>query len=728
MAAMMPLVRGALGTSAPISSPANAMTMAAANPVVDTTKTVDESSLASGLAKYIRDAYTAARNNRNQVGNDNDLINALYAVRGQYDEVKRTAIKKMGGTDVYLRISANKVRAVAAALRDVYASSDRPWGIDSTPEPEMPTDANKEQLIDKILQQEIQEIVNAAQTSGQPMNLDPQMFYSRRRQLRDLLYQHEMADSQLALKRREDYMDDILTEGGFYKALWDFLLDIATFPYAVIKGPVIYNKNRIHWENGKAVVKNEPVMTWERRSPFDVFFAPWSQDAQQGYIIDRQRTTRQTLQSLIGLPSYDADAIREVLDRDQDQWRDWFSFTEQDRSDLERRKSDMDGNLGTDSVDRPFPMLEYHGPVSGDLLLEWGMPANQVPSPDKDLDITAWLIDDIVIGVRLNPHPMGAKPFYVDSFERVPGSIFGLGVPKMIEDVQDAGNATIRALVNNMAISSGPQVAINEGRLNSEDGVVSMFPWKVWPFTDDQTGTGSQVPITFFQPASNAGELLGVLKQFMEMADTFSSMPQYMQGNAQGMATVGRSASGLSMMMDAANRTLKQSITSIDQNVIVPILEDLNIYLSLLRPDIVDDGDINIVAKGATELAQREQLRMRRLQFLQVTQNPIDSQIVGVPGRAALIKEIARDLNLPVDQIVTGAGSTGGMPPNIPGQGAPGAPGAPGVPSAAPSAPGGGGGAMQAPGAPPAPGGPAPAQNQTPPQAAGPAAPAPQAP
>jgi hypothetical protein len=274
----------------------------------------------------------------------------------------------------------------------------------------------------------------------------------------------------------------------------------------------------------------------------------------------------------------------------------------------------------------------------------------------------------------------------------------------MVEDIQDGGNATFRALVNNMAISSGPQVAVNEGRLDPEEKDLTMYPWKVWPFTDDQTGAGSQVPITFFQPTSNAVELLQVLKTFMDFADTFSSMPQFMEGNAQGMSTIGRTSSGLSMLMDAANRTMKQSVTSIDKNIIEPVVEDLNIYLSITRPDLIDDGDINVVAKGATQLAQRDQLRMRRAQFLQVTSNPTDLQIVGPQFRTELITAMAKDLQIPTDTI--GRGVTSFAPPAQPGQ--PGQPGAqPGQPPQQPGAPAGG--AMGAPPG-PAPSPPTPAQ------------------
>jgi len=59
-----------------------------------------------------------------------------------------------------------------------------------------------------------------------------------------------------------------------------------------------------------------------------------------------------------------------------------------------------------------------------------------------------------------------------------------------------------------------------------------------------------------------------------------------------------------------------------------------------------------VVAKGAIVLANREQLNVRRVEFLQATANPIDADIVGKPGRAAILREVAKGLSMPVDEIV----------------------------------------------------------------------------
>jgi len=68
------------------------------------------------------------------------------------------------------------------------------------------------------------------------------------------------------------------------------------------------------------------------------------------------------------------------------------------------------------------------------------------------------------------------------------------------------------------------------------------------------------------------------------------------------------------------------------------------------REDI--KGDCEIIPRGAVTLANRDQLNVRRVEFLQATANPIDAEIVGIPGRAAILREVAKGLAMPVDDIV----------------------------------------------------------------------------
>lgn len=639
----------------------------------------------SGLHGYIRTCFEQAKSHRMNSGVDNRLLAALRAIRGEYDPDTLNDIRAFGGSEVYARITAGKVRSCAALLREVYNTVDRPWAASVTPVPTTPG-PEVDQLVRERLQaealqmqaaiqqmaQQAQQLAAAAQAAmeqgnpeGEQMQaaaaqaaqmveqmasgLNEQALRERATTLRDEISQMRKKKAADEMHQREDILDDILTEGGFYRALWLFLGDIAAFPIAIIKGPVTQMQNKLRWgDDGKPSVEEVPAPVWSHCSPFDVFFAPWSQDVDDGYVIHRERVTRDVVSRLRNLRNYSADAIDKILSNWGSHNCSWYDHTESERADLERRVSDTN-SFNRDPRAATMPMLSFYGSVPREHLISWGAPEETLPPGDPN--VFAYLLGGEVIGVTTNPHPMGRQPFYTDSFERVAGSVYGHGIPDLLDDIQAVGSATLRAVTNNLSMSSGPMVWINEDRMVENDANgVKIHPWKIFRFTDPNSsaGGGSEKPMEFFQPNNNAEQLFNVFERLQVMADEVSTIPRYMQGNGQGVGGAGRTAAGLSMLMEAGGRTIKQTVGSIDSNVMERVITDLNVYLSLTRPDMIKGGDISITARGATELMQKETLRMRRLEFLNITNNPVDMQIVGAEGRFHLLRELARDLQLPV--------------------------------------------------------------------------------
>jgi len=115
------------------------------------------------------------------------------------------------------------------------------------------------------------------------------------------------------VSRMERKMEDQLLEGGWYKAFNEFLDDIVTFPYAVLKGPIKRKRKTLQWQNNALVPVEEIRNEWERVDPFMLYWAPWSWDLGDGYVIERHRLTAEALQALIDVPGYNNDAIRTIL-------------------------------------------------------------------------------------------------------------------------------------------------------------------------------------------------------------------------------------------------------------------------------------------------------------------------------------------------------------------------------------------------------------------------------
>jgi hypothetical protein len=446
----------------------------------------------------------------------------------------------------------------------------------------------------------------------------------------------------------EAKLDDLLVEGGFYKALAEFITDLPLFPIAVMKGPVVRIVPSVTWVQGNITSLPRAKMFWNRISPFDLYFTPGVSDIEDADIIERTRLTRADLNDLLGLPGYNEEAVRAVLqDYGSGGLNDNWDSTDSERAVNESRENPIWNRSGL------INCLEFHGSVQGALLLDYGFKEDRIPDPDRDYTVQAWLIGRHVIKVQIAPSPRKRHPYFITSFEKVPGTPVGNALPDVLEDIQDVCNAALRSLVNNLSISSGPQVVVDDARLAPNETGDDLYPWKRWHVNNDPlTSAGAQQkPIEFFQPNSNANELLVVYEKFTQIADELSAIPRYITGSER-MGGAGRTASGLAMLMGNASKILQTVAANIDRDVINPLLQGLYDMVMLTDQTGLFRGDEAIRVRGVDVAVQRETNRQRQIEFLTATANPFDMQIMGVQGRAAVLRNVAQTIGMEGQTIV----------------------------------------------------------------------------
>jgi hypothetical protein len=585
---------------------------------------------ASALAGYIRGQFEMFKRHRDGAsGWSNRLLSALRAFNGEYDPTKLAEIKKFGGSEVYARITAAKCRGATSLLRDVYLGPDRPYGISPPDDPDIPPEviANIRQLAASEAQ--------SAQKLGAPIDINA--VRDRVNQLMDAARQAAKKRAAKQAKLTEDRIDELLDKGGFYKAFADFLVDLPLFPIAIIKGPVVKIIPTVTWQNGQPIVNQEPRLYWYRVSPFDLWWTPGVSDIEDAACIERTRVTRADLNDLLDLPGYNEDEVRAVLDEyGRGGLADNWDNTDAERARAESREDVHMNQSGLISC------LEYHGNVQGRLLLEYGLSPQDVPDEMRDYMVQAWLIGNHVIKCQISPSPRKRHPYYVTSFEKVPGTPVGNALPDILSDIQEVSSNVLRSLVNNLSMASGPQVVINDALLSVGENAEELYPWKRWHLNYDPMSSTSQVPISFFQPNAHADQLLNVYNAFNSMADEISAIPKYLSGNSAGGA--GRTASGLAMLMGNASKVLQTVAANIDRDVVELSLGGLYDMIMLTDTSGMLTGQEEIQVLGVNVAIQRETLRARQLEFLRITANPIDAPIMGAKGRAALLRDVSQGL------------------------------------------------------------------------------------
>lgn len=627
---------------------------------------VDQPIEIEGIVQIIRGEFHDSRNARYVNGISQRLIEAQRTYRGQYSPEKLRDIKTFGGSEVYSRVTPTKCRGATSVLRDLYLSgTEPPWELLPTPVPTLPDD------IVGAVTQLVQSEVEAMQAQGSAVT--EELVRDRLEQLYSAAQMAAIRTSIEEAKKSSRELNDVLVEGGFYRALKEFLIDLPIFPIACLKGPVVRQKTKVRWVDGAPVRETKPKLFWDRVSPLDLYFTPDASTLDESYVIEHVRYSRQELYNLIGVPGYDESAIRAVLQDFKDKtqsrsWRDWFD---------EEREVLEDRDHWESSRGQLIDALEWHGCIQGQKLLDHGFDEKEIDDPEQEYFVDAWIVDRYAIKVQIAPSLTQKPKYYISSFEKIPGSLWGYGLPDILEDITSVCNTTMRSIVNNLSISSGPQVVVNLDRLAPTEDGNTLYPWKRWHIVDDPLGNNKEKPVDFFQPQSNVQELMAVYEKFSQMADEASALPKYLTGSgATGGA--GRTASGLAMLMDNASKVMQNVAANVDDDILTPLIESLYEMVMLTDAGPQLKGDETILVKGVTVAVQKETDRMRKLEFLQMTANPMDFGIMGVGGRAAVLQDVAEELGMEGKKVVPSpeelGGNPQGLPPGPPPIGQPGGP------------------------------------------------------
>jgi len=595
------------------------------------------------LSSYISECYARNKRQREASGVESEMISCLEARNSEYSASKLAKILKQGGTEVFIGLTGVKCRAAEAWLGDVL--STKPWRLKPSAIPDLPVEVESV-IVNRVMAQYQKQLM-----AGQNMN--PDQVYQMASDYRDTIDEDMKLEAETRAKKMETKIQDQMMEGKWEDSFDAFVTNAVTLKAGFIKGPILKKRKRLKWKKaafgGKTVpqVVDDVQYVYEAPSPFDMYPEDGMTDCQDGTLIERMKLSPKHLAAMKGVPGYDTEAINLVLSRyGQGGLRSWTGIDSL-RASLEDKGDTL--TAGKDLIEA----LEFWGSVQGKFLIERGMyeDLDKKPiDPMKLYEINAIQIGPYLIYAQFNPDPLSRRPYSHTGWAKVPGSFWFKGIPELMKDLQSICNATVRALVNNLAIGSGPQVVINDiNRIAKGENVSSMFPWKIWQFINNAR---SQLKaIDFFQPKVYAKELLAVYDQFAKLADDFTGIPAYAYGNDK-VAGAGRTASGLSMLMNSAARGIKKVIMRIDREVLRPTLRRQYDNNMLYDEDESIKGDVEIQPRGALAMIIKEQMAAQRMEFLNATANPVDSQIMGLERRANVLRQIAEPLQMEEEDIV----------------------------------------------------------------------------
>lgn len=610
-------------------------------------QTITDQAVESALAGTIRQSWSRNKLAKERI--ERRMLECLRARRGEYSPEALSQIQQNGGQNiVWADLTETKCRGASAWIREiVLPTGERPWGLTPTPIPDLPMPI-KRGVVERAIAEAQQAMVQMAQAGGETMTSEQfrQAVQANGDKLREQAEQELKKSADKRCARMERQIADRQAQGGWDEAMDQFVEDFVTYPAAIMKGPVYQRHKRLVWDKGfTPSVQNAPAQSWERVSPFDAYPAVGATDCQKGDFIERMRFWRTELHDLKGMPGYQDDQIEKALIEYTNGHLEGWLWTESERQRLERETTYL--YLSPPGV---IDALNYWGSVQGWKLMSWGVEGLEA---DKDYEVNCVLIGRFVIYCALNPDPLGRRPYWRACYDEIPGAFWGRSIPDLCQTHQQMCNACACSLADNMGVSSGPMGWVHMDRLADGEQSMEWAPWKMWQLRSDPS-QGVNPGVGIFQTTDNSQNLMRVYAEWEQRADDATGVPRYTYGNGEA-AGAGDTASGLAMLMNNAAKGLRRAIGNIDMRVIAPTVYMAFVHEMLYNPDDSIKGDNIVVARGAAAILIKESAQARRTQFLAMTANPIDMAIIGNKGRAALLREVASAMELPVDEVVPSA-------------------------------------------------------------------------
>jgi hypothetical protein len=213
-----------------------------------------------------------------------------------------------------------------------------------------------------------------------------------------------------------------------------------------------------------------------------------------------------------------------------------------------------------------------------------------------------------------------------------------------MEDTQEIMNGFMRMAVDNAALSSNLLIEIDETNLVPGQSL-DVYPGKV--FRRQAGAPGQAIFGTKFPNVTN--ECLMMFDKARQLTDEATGMPSYAHGIG-GVMGVGRTASGMSMLMGAAAQNIKAIVRNVDDYLLGPLAKALFAFNMQFNFDKeFTEGAFEISAKGTESLMRNEVRSQRLLQFMQMTANPLMTPFVKYDY---ILRELAASMDLDEDKIL----------------------------------------------------------------------------
>ena len=598
------------------------------------------------LVRFVMEKYTKAEDTRRQ--DEDRWLQAYRNYRGIYGpDVQFTDAEK---SRVFIKVTKTKTLAAYGQIIDVlFANQKFPISVEPTRLPEGVSEAVNFDAQPKPLAQATMGPASpygfegdgmefppgATRQTLQEMNLGP--LTDKLSEVEGLEEGYGLTPTSVtfepalyAAKRMEKKIMDQLEEAHASKQLRSTAFEMALFGTGIMKGPFAVDKEYPNWdEDGEYNPTIKTVPSTSHVSVWNFYPDPDASNMDEAqYIVERHKMSRSQLRSLKKRPFFRAQVIDDVIQMGEGYIKKYWE------DDLRDYQTDHD-------IDR-FEVMEYWGVIDRDILDTADI---EIPEELDDLDelqANIWYCNGRILRAVLNPFKPARIPYYAVPYELNPYSFFGVGIAENMDDTQTLMNGFMRMAVDNAVLSGNLLIELDETNLVPGQDL-SVYPGKV--FRRQGGAPGQAIFGTKFPNVSN--ENMQLFDKARILADESTGLPSFAHGQT-GVSGVGRTASGISMLMNAAAGGIKTVIKNVDDYLLAPLGKSMFSFNMQFDFDAEIKGDLEVKARGTESLMANEVRSQRLMQFLQVASNPALAPFAKFPY---IVREIAKSMDLDPEKV-----------------------------------------------------------------------------
>lgn len=595
----------------------------------------------SGVVGFIEDQYRRSKDQR--TADEERWLMSYRNYRGLYGpDVQFTEKEK---SRAFVKITKTKVLAAYAQLVDVlFAGSKFPIGIEARKFPNNVADAvsyDPNELTTEKVKDKTGVEYKVPKTISRPdVAKDLGLYKEILEPIKDELamgagvnpgsitYEPAKRAAQLLEKK----MHDQLEESQASKHLRSMAFECALFGQGIMKGPFAYDKEYPRWdEEGTYDPMFETIPKVEYVSIWDFYPDPDARNmAEAEFTVQRHRLNRSQLRGLKKRPHFRTESIELAIDYGASYQREYWEHT-------------LEDNSNQDSVDR-YEVLEYWGVIDREIAEEADIMIPEEYEDRDEIQVNVWVCNGQILRLVLNPFTPNRIPYAAVPYEINPYGFFGIGVAENMEDTQLLMNGFMRMAVDNGALSGNLLIEIDETNLVPGQDL-EVYPGKV--FRRQAGAPGQAIFGTKFPNVSQ--ELLMMFDKARQLSDESTGIPSFSHGST-GVMGVGRTASGMSMLMGAAAQNIKSVVRNIDDYLLAPLgkaLYAFNMQFNFEKE--FTKGDLEVVARGTESLMRNEIRSQRLIQFMQMSSN---QQMAPFVKYDYILRELAASMDLDEDKIL----------------------------------------------------------------------------